>query len=499
MMRRMDQKSRARLRERFLSAATGVAAALCTLMFLGMIALTVFNAVLLYQTSLRSREESFPLDTLLTQKSEEYTVRMSSVSAILPEMIGCRLGDDRRGICAGYEVVRDYYALLNEYLSYGMSEAFRCTLLDAPEGEALWESCLSGERYVYVRYPDQLPYMLLYRSLDGVSTDTMAGGDTAEVREMFLLFTPYSEQLYTLRIVTRDDAGRVYSFVWADQSDDARRYFSLEAIAAYGKNSSFLPFSFARELYESEDIRALLSPMQPVFSQLLTTRCAVLRDTLRPQRTEASYRTVLELFRFNFNKLSSYADAADDQTYVENYGTLRWDTDGSLLFTAGEGGGIALSSYLSYRNLNNQYSLYDLLAGLEGLLSALRDSCPGLTGGDARLQLASVSMDGEDILVRYRYLCDNIPLYTEAGEPYIGCEARISRGRLEALRLNACSASLSEERVAAYPLSWTLERMNFASLPTGGVLSLGYRCADDAQEYTSQWFYRCREEEEAAA
>lgn len=408
------------------------------------------------QSAMISPDLKMPLDRLLIIKKgdTESSLDVLDPSDHLPEMIAYRIGTDGGALVANRDLMRDFSRLFGEYYSYFFTSGSTCGIVGRSEGETAWKQIIDGESYLYVRYPGEIPYPLIYAFYTPDTTAAVhADGDITFICELLI-------DLDGGRAVSRDKID-TYAVFEREEADTQGSAFNLSAISAYNENKSFSSFRMS----SSEDAGYAFGipiPEGDFSANLLLYECA---DPTTLFAASEARNSLLKMFDFNPDNPRSYDDNGST-VYIENHGTLILSPDGSITYEASVGSGISLANVLGYSSYDGEYTMIEAMTAACGLGRQLTELSPEIAGTAADLQLSRITSDDREesagIRFIFSYFCNNIPIST-------GSEAlsvTIEGNRITSVRLLMHSYTDTLIAESMLPLSWLESNLfNLASVP----------------------------------
>lgn len=367
-------------------------------------ALMIFFSALYFvgtQSAMISPEMTMPLDRLLTMKNGDTGSSLNSpdLSDCLPEMVAYRIDTAGGALVANRDLMRDFSQLFEEYFDFFFGSEAVCSLTNHSSGEASWKQMIESNRYLYIRYPGELPYPLIYSFYHSQAVATFhAEGDIVYVCELLI-------DLDGKCALSRDKAGNYAIFSCANHEDSS---FNLSALCAYNENKSFCSFRMSNK---EDDGYALGVPLieDSITANLLLceTKDPTLLFSLPDMRN-----TLLKIFDFNPDNLRSYDDNGST-VFIEDHGTLILSPEGSLTYESSTKKGIRLDDILGYSSYNGEYTLTEAMKAactLGSLFSKMSSNA-----ADLRL-LTVISAEDEDsagVCFIFSYFYNNIPIFND--------------------------------------------------------------------------------------
>lgn len=416
----------------------------------------------------------------------------------------------RRGYAALYPLIREVFG----------ADSI-CTALDAEAGRELWESCRRSDTFLYCVYPGELPAavirMYTYAVQEEGTAQTMfsetAQGDHAYVRELFIC-----EDADGLFAVSRDQSGGVSVFRPSPRPDEEVAH--LSALSAYIETvgslvSGSAPVSFIADavpggISSKTDTTENGGGAEYVFRGSFSrgTDTALLWDTIfMPENIsirrfdaevmlsgekEALLYPLLTTAGMREDEFDNYYyDKDGARVYLNADGKLNIGADGVIRYAALERGGLGVSSFLGYTNINGSYTLSEYLQVADRVLGQLLAENPVLCGnstgngesGDCAL--TSVEAVGDDgIRVRYVYTCGGLPLLRADGSPCRAFEITIADGAVKGFTMYLLSLRTEANAVCLLPQAVTLRAMAYEQEEHGEDDAPGEEQPDEIPEQT---------------
>lgn len=410
--------------------------------------------------------------------------RSLELSRVLPEFVGYKSSDDSepRGIYLN-ETTLDYiFSSMTPYIRSLFSAAELCVY--EPEntlGERLWEEALESERYVYIKFPSQLPYTVINVAVGG---EEKLGGTLAYVRELFIIVgepeEDTAEASYLRRSryygVARDENGAVISFVFPEDGDSAVYYFDIIDMTAYDANRDFVSFDFYANLLYSGELTGVV-PLEDTAvvtsANIASSRISVNR-VLEPEFTGTDeFKELLRALGYSGRasggensyadgKYSSYTETDSDggttEVYVNQSGFLRVSTEKGLISyeATAKTAGVELAS----NSGENGAGLERLLSAAEKLIRSFADCGSGFSGGDARLGLIGVWSENSEIIIEYGYYYSGAYIADSAGRQLTAYRFGFYGGRLVSLSAQSIDTESADVSSVSYSTKWLTLRLD---------------------------------------
>ncbi len=383
------------------------------LYFLVAIAVLVLLALMITTVLMNSTSGGtmpFSLSSLISDIEEENDA-LSMQSFVNPAFIGLAplygsMGSvpEGVGISVGDNVSAELYRMLSPWLALGLARE------GIPETEQGWEDALVSSRAVYIRYHSALPAAVLQMAA-ALSADLPVsdiGQTVGPVQELVLLLPDVDGG--NCQLLLRDIGGQVWRYICVTRGE----YTGYATVKAFA--GSFGSSFFRVTLRENED-----GSREPVFLERLRVRNMLLAPGtagMIQENRRMEYRTLLQQFDFNPDKLSIHEEGEGTQVTVEAHGILRASAD-RFVYTASVTGGVDLQHFIGYKENYNQT---DCLAAACVILGNLRSN---YLGGDGEMFITELSRREDTTRIVIRYAFDNLLL--EGCDPALVMEVRDER------------------------------------------------------------------------
>jgi hypothetical protein len=458
-------------------------ALICAALFITMIILASLYVVRSQYYESKT-EKGIPVDTLLMLKQGGKAVPDTfDISLITPEFIGFDFENGAVGIAFNDEIVLNVYTAASDYIKYVLGESYKCEKTDAIRGEAEWKACLAGNNYIYIRYPASLPAEIIYAFFN--SGKMPAGTEVIFIREIFLIFSHYGDNLYAVHAVVRDDEGNVAIYNYDYNNSEPRKYFKTDAVSSYYGNDFFINYKFAKN-HESLNDTSIIFNKEIAAREINVTYNAVRFFNNDPNDP------LLIKFGYNPKRLSPYTKSDGTLVYVENHGTLKIQPDNMIIYEGNsDNGGINISDYLSYGNYNDNYDIFEIIKATGIIINQIRSTESGLLGGQAGLRISGISLKDEGLILDYRYYFDNIiiidnqPGYTDA------CRFIIKDNKIMNIYIKSLSVSGSSKKMN-YPQLWVFDKIDdkIKNLSKGDIFLAYILDSNRESTYLTKWIYK---------
>ncbi len=467
---------------------------ICSVLFISMI---VFASIYIIKSQYYNVkiDDDIPIDTLLILKQGNTTISDTfNVSFITPEFIGFNFEKGNVGTAGNAEVTKDIYSTVSEYIEYVFGNNYLSSRKDSVSGEAVWKSCLAGGDYIYIKYPASLPSVVINAFFNKQKTGFSYGildDGVVFIREMFLLFNHYGEELYGIHAVTRDDNGNITVFDYDYAHNRPRQYFKINNILSYYVNHLLVRYEFAGNYQKLSDFKLPLKDTAIIYSKDLTARDIIVSNINDIRFSDNSADLILRQFNFNPDKLNSFINTDGTLVYIETHGELKILSD-KIIYTANNKGGIDISDYLSYGIYNGNYDIFEIIKATGIIIDSIRKIDAGFLGGDSGIRIGDISYDRENdyLIIEYNYYFENIKINIKT-ENYSACRFVIKDNKIISVVIHSVEIKGSADVKMNYPQLWMLEKIgNMIDSSSPGEMDLRYFIYSGVNAmYSTQWVY----------
>lgn len=476
------------LKNKIIAVLTFVNAVICVILFVSMIILSSVYIVRSQYYKFNTNQD-IPVDTLLILKQGGTAVPDTfDISFVTPEFIGFNFTKGVNGITCYDDITRDVYLSASDYIKYVFGNNYKCEKTDSIR----WKACLTGNNYIYIKYPASLPADVIYAFFNSKNIAYTAGSsnDVVFIREMFLMFNYYGEDLYGVYAVTRDDDGNVAVFDYNYNNTEPRQYFKIDGISSYYGNNLFHSFEFAGNNKSVSNYTLPLNDTTVILNKNITTREISVTHRLG-ELWGTSADLILKQFGYNPDKLNPYTDPDGTLVYVENHGVLKIKPDNTINYKAGDNGGIDISDYLSYGSYNGNYDIFEIIKATGIIIDSIRKTDSKLLGGDAGLRLCGMSYKDECLTINYSYYIDNIVILNADTKMFDACHFTIKNNKIIEINIKSISISNSSYKNMNYPELWMLDKIGrVIKSSSSGDMRLAYLLnTDEDGTYSTEWIY----------
>jgi hypothetical protein len=491
----MNKGKTSEIKNKIIALFTVINAFICVILFIGMIILASLYMIRSQSYKLNTNDD-IPLDTLLILKQGGTAVPDTfDISFITPEFIGFNFPNGIIGITCNDEITRDVYLSASDYIKYIFGNNYICE--KTISGEAEWKACLTGDNYIYIKYPASLPSDVIYTFFNSKSIAYNAGSsnDIVFIREMFLMFDYYGEDLYGIHAVTRDDNGNVAVFDYNYNNKEPRQYFKIDNILSYYGNSLFYGFEFAENNKSISNYTLPLNDTTIILNKNITAREISVTHRLGELFQGTPADSILKQFGYNPDKVIPYPDPDGTIVYVENHGVLRIQPDNTISYKAtGDNGGIDISNYLSYGSYNGNYNIFEIIKATGIIIDSIRKTDNRLLGGDAGLRLYDMSYKDKCLTINYSYYLDNIIILNADSDIINACRFTVKNNKITEIYIKSISISNSAYKKMNYPELWMLDKIGrVIKSSSSGDMRLAYLLnTDEDGTYSTEWTYTAR-------
>ena len=304
-----------------------------------------------------------------------------------PSLIAVSSEGKSSAVLNSAEVVREVYADISPCLFDALQNE------PVAVSDARWNEAAVGENYVYVQYPAEFPYQVVFAyAAAAAESDAQIrrAGTYIGVREALLL--PDESGKISLVFVRGNDG----SYVFAYQADTSMDVFSVYPEA--------YPDVFYPGVVNLVDGRAEFSVTEKIAARdIYVSEIGVSALLSNRSHLEALFR----LLNYNPDKLRYHTETDGTFVYVESHGVLRMDAR-SIQYSATEQGGIPLSRIVGRGATGD---IYSYLRAASHIVWRLSDMDPLYTGGDAGLLLRSVTTSEGAVSLHFGFCSDNVEIY----------------------------------------------------------------------------------------
>lgn len=333
-----------------------------------------------------------PFEMQMLSTSATGPLRELDGSLLSPSLIAVSSDGEAAAVMNSSAVIDEIYADVGHCLFSGLGREAVVV------SEADWRQMTMLDSYVYVLYPSELPYQVVFAfaAAREESDHTIRQAESyVGIREVLLV--PGESGVLTHMLV-RGTSG-VYSY-------SLDNTVSLDTFVGY-KNAYPDMFHQGYLLASDSDVGFVIDEKIPVRGIFASEGSAAL---LRSNSEHMDI--VFRLLNFNPDKLRYHAEEDGTYVYVESHGNLRIDSR-SIAYSSSEQGGIRLSKILGQDATGDIYTYLQTASYLIRHLSGMDIQ---YTGGDAHLRLKSLSASDDSVTLVFSYFSDNIELYA-SGKP----------------------------------------------------------------------------------
>ena len=379
-------------------------------------------------------------------------------SLFQPSLIAVSSEGRSSAVLNSAEVVREVYADVSPCLFDALQNE------PVAVSEVRWSEAVTGENYVYVQYPAEFPYQVVFAyAAAAAESDAQIrqAGTYVGIREALLL--PDASGKISL-VFVRGNAG---AYVFATQADVNMDVFSVYP-GAY-------PDVFYPTTVRIVDGEAELSVAEKIaVRDIYVSEIGVSALLSNRSHLEALFR----LLNYNPDKLRYHTETDGTFVYVESHGVLRMDAR-SIQYSATEQGGIPLSRIIG-RDATGD--IYSYLRAASHIVWRLSDMDPLYTGGDAGLLLRSVTTSEGAVTLYFGFCSDNIEIYRSDRNTGLKVTFRNDKIVDVSLHMTIVSRSASVHRLMMQ--SWCRE---YLAPGVPAALRPVYRMEEGAISMSAEW------------
>ena len=379
-------------------------------------------------------------------------------SLFQPSLIAVSSEGRSSAVLNSAEVVREVYADVSPCLFDALQNE------PVAVSEVRWNEAVTGKNYVYVQYPAEFPYQVVFAyAAAAAESDAQIrqAGTYVGIREALLL--PDASGKISL-VFVRGNAG---AYVFATQADVNMGVFSVYP-GAY-------PDVFYPTTVRIVDGEAELSVAEKIaVRDIYVSEIGVSALLSNRSHLEALFR----LLNYNPDKLRYHTETDGTFVYVESHGVLRMDAR-SIQYSATEQGGIPLSRIIG-RDATGD--IYSYLRAASHIVWRLSDMDPLYTGGDAGLLLRSVTTSEGAVTLYFGFCSDNIEIYRSDRNTGLKVTFRNDKIVDVSLHMTIVSRSASVHRLMMQ--SWCRE---YLAPGVPAALRPVYRMEEGAISMSAEW------------
>lgn len=399
-----------------------------------------------------------PFEMQILSTSATGSLRELDGSLLAPSLIAVSSEGEAAAVMNSAAVIDEIYADVGRCLFVGLArEAVAVS-------EADWRQMTGLDSYVYVLYPSELPYQVVFAfaAAREESDHTIRQADSyVGVREVLLV--PDESGVLTHMLV-RGTSG-VYSY-------SLDNTVSMDAFVGY-KNAYPDMFHHGYVLANDSDVGFVIDEKISVRGIFASEGSAALL------RSNSEHMDVLfRLLHFNPDKLRYHTEEDGTYVYVESHGNLRIDSR-SIMYTSSEQGGVRLSKILGQDATGDIYTYLQTASYLIRRLSGMDIQ---YTGGDAHLRLKSISVSGDSVTLFFAYFADNIELY--ASEKPMGLSITFTGDTIRSITYNTAAVRRSLNEYQLMLQQWSKKQMVG---DTRAYMYLVYRMDENDIAIVGEW------------
>ena len=399
-----------------------------------------------------------PFEMQMLSTSATGSLRELDGSLLIPSLIAVSSDGEAAAVMNSAAVIDEIYADVGRCLFSGLE---RKPVLVS---EADWRQMTTMDSYVYVLYPSELPYQVVYAfaAAREESDHTIRQADSyVGVREVLLV--PGESGVLTHMLVR--GTGGVYSY-------SLDNTVSLDTFVGY-KNAYSDMFHRGYVLADDLDVGFVIDEKISVRGIFASEGSAAL---LRSNGEHMD--VVFRLLNFNPDKLRYHAEEDGTYVYVESHGNLRIDSR-TIAYSSSEQGGIRLSKILGQDATGD---IYTYLQTASYLIRRLSSMDMQYTGGDAHLRLKSLSSSGDSVTLIFAYFADNIELYASGKQ--LGLSITFTGDTIRSITYNTAVVRRSLSEYQLMLQQWSKKQMVG---DTRAYMYLVYRMDENDIAIAGEW------------
>jgi len=305
----------------------------------------------------------FDLDKITATKNDDST---AGAMLLIPSMIGITSEPARYASSTSAATTSEIYRTVLPVVAEVLG-----TPGTPDESENLWESFMSRDSSVYIRYHHEFADCFI----SSVSGNSGASSSAAQVYELFLL--PYSESSDSVTAAVRSLSGEVCVYTKRSPENIITEDELDKLLDSYRSALAAFEFSASGE---------------PVFTQTISSRNILMsnRSSLLLQTDSDEFDELLRLFRLNPDKLLNKHTSEDGTgSFIDAKGIF-YIFESSFAYQAVAEGGVKLENYTDYQS---PPSFSDYVSAAYDIYSRIGSLNRHFTGGDADIILASAESE----------------------------------------------------------------------------------------------------------
>ena len=298
-----------------------------------------------------------------------------------------------------------------------------CKRLEKEEGKELWGKCVSSENSIYIKYPGNYIYPVIYMFLDETwdiknSADAFSN-ELAMVHEFFIL---EEENVYG---VAKDIYGNVSVFRPESETGNIlRSHINTVNLSAYNNNAGVISCEFLKNedintktAINSNNIKNLKFPEHfhlfynyNTYSSVLKFTNPVLDDGGKIDTERNFIKDFFRLCNFNAESSRQYTDKSG-VTFIDGKNNIKFNNNGQIIYSykpadINDAGGIPLVKFLGYGS--GYYTFYEKIKASEVFAGSLAGE---ITGGECNIYLTDIMSNGKgDLTVVFSYYYGGIKI-----------------------------------------------------------------------------------------
>lgn len=399
-----------------------------------------------------------PFEMQMLSTSAKGSQRSIDDTMLQPSLIAITSEGETSAVMNSAAVIDEIYA--------GIS---RCLVVALQKDAALveentWQQAVRGDAYIYVQYPDEMPYQVLF-AFAAAKEESDAQIRRADpyigVRELILL---PDEAGNMVQLLVRGTGG-IYAFPVGSTGD-------MDTYVTYIR--AYPDVFYSGSMYVTD------TNVECVVTEKITARdiYASVSGAAMLRANSEHMESLFRLLNFNPDKLRYHMEEDGTYVYVESHGILRMDAK-SIAYTAAEQGGISLSKIVGQ---DAKGDIYTYLRTASYIVRCLNDMDGQYTGGDAELRLKSVFAENGSVTLDFAFYADNVEIFSEKGHVGLSISFVGTTVSKISFEMIVVRRSLSEHRLMLQ--AWCKKQLA-ADAPA--IMRLIYRMDAEAIAIPAEW------------
>ena len=399
-----------------------------------------------------------PFEMQMLSTSATDSRRSLDAAMLQPACIGITADGKTSAVMNSAAVVDEIYTDVSRCLFEAMQN-------DAVSvSENMWQQALQQDAYVYLQYPNELPYQVIFAfAAAKAESDVQIRRADSYIGVREVILTADTEGNLTQILVRGGE--NVYAF----SLDTAIR---MDVFTAY-------PLAYP-EVFYNGTMDDLGTHTEFVTTEKISARdiYASVGGTSMLRANPNHLENLFRLLNFNPDKLRYHIEADGTYVYVESHGILRMDTR-TIAYTAAEQGGVSLSKIVGQ---DASGDIYTYLRAASYIVGRLNDMDNQYSGGDAQLRLTSVSAVNGSVTLDFAFYSDNVEIYTKSGNSGLSISFTGETISKISFEMIVVRRSLSEHRLMLQ--AWSKKQLAGSS---PAIMRLIYRMDAEDIAISAEW------------